>query len=216
MRDVPPWPLFYLQDSTQIEKSPDETAVSARCLISQSAAGGWRRPLPLTQHLSPLRTEHLSFLFVLSYYYYQGNFQLSSLTRQAAAATRQPVGVSHHFSDWGWSGRAGGGGGGIPRQTGFISCPVLVSQPLCEVCFYLAAHLFLFSFFLPQRTASVKLPQLRREGDAHRSGRERTGFTCQRAGPESNTMVIHESVHQTSPVISVPATKRQLTNLLLV
>lgn len=202
MKDVPPWPLFYLQDSTQIEKSPDETPVSARCLISQSAAGGWRRPLPLTQHLSTLRTEHLSFLFVLSYYYYQGNFQLSSLTRRQRRRPGSQSGFHTTFLTGGGVGGLGGGGGGIPRQTRFISCPVLVSQPLCEVCFYLAAHLFLFSFFLPQRTASVKLPQLRREGDAHRSGRERTGFTCQRAGPESNTIVIHESVHQTSPVIS--------------
>lgn len=141
MRDVPPQLLFYLQDSTQIEKSPDETAVSARCLISQSVAGGWRRPLPLTQHLSPRRSERLSFLFVLSYYYYQGNFQLSTSARQ------QPVGVSRHFSDWGRSGRGRGRGRGNPRQTPSISCPVLVSQPLCEVCFYLAVHLFPFFFF---------------------------------------------------------------------
>lgn len=180
--------------------------------------GGWRLAAPPPFDSASFTSAHrasvlpvCSLLLLLS-----GKLSAQLVDTPAAAATRQPVGVSHHFSDWGWSGRAGGGGGGIPRQTRFISCPVLVSQPLCEVCFYLAAHLFLFSFFLPQRTASVKLPQLRREGDAHRSGRERTGFTCQRAGPESNTMLIHESVHQTSPVISVPATKRQLTNLLLV
>lgn len=34
-------------------------------------------PPPLTQHLSPLRTERLSFLFALSYYYYQGNFEVA-------------------------------------------------------------------------------------------------------------------------------------------
>lgn len=166
MRDVPPQPLFYLQDCTQIEKSPDETAVSARCLLSQSVAGGWPRSLPLTQHLSPLRSQHLSFLFVLSYYYYQGNFRLSLSPRQ------QPVGVSRNFSDRGRSGR--GRGRGIPRQTRSISCPVLVSRPPNEVCFYLAVHLFLSSSFHPQQTASVKLlPQSRRHnGDTHRSGQD--------------------------------------------
>lgn len=142
---------IYLQDSTQIEKSPDDTAVSARCLFSQSVAGGWRRPLPLTQHLSPLRSEHLSFLFVLSYYYYQGNFRLSSSTRQ------QPFGVSRHFSDWGWSGRRSGQERGDPTS---ISCPVLVSRTQSEVCFfYLVVNVFLSSFSIYSKEESEKRPK---------------------------------------------------------
>lgn len=146
MKDVPPQPLFYLQDSTQIEKSPDETTVSARCLISQSVAGGWRRPLPLTQHLSPLRSEHLSFLFVLSYYYYQGNFQLSSSTRQ------QPAGVSRHFSDCGWSGRGRGRGRGDPTSDSIyqLSC---FSQ-LATYWGLFSSRSAPFSFFFFPSTAS--------------------------------------------------------------
>lgn len=147
MRDAPPRPVFYLQDSTQIEKSPDETAVSARCLISQSAAGGWRRPLPLTQHLSPLRTEHLSFLFVLSYYYSQGNFELSSLPRRQRRRPGSQSGFHTTFLTGGGVGGQGGVGGGSPRQTRLISCALLVSP------------LFLsrsapFSFFFFPSTAS--------------------------------------------------------------
>lgn len=80
--------------------------------------GGWRRPLPLTQHLSPLRTEHLSFLFVLSYYYYQGNFQLSSLTRRQRRRPGSQSGFHTTFLTGGGVGGQGEGEGGSHVRLG--------------------------------------------------------------------------------------------------
>lgn len=57
------------------------------------------------------------------------------------------LGFHATFLTGGGVGEVGDGGGGIPRQSRSISCPGLVSRPLCEVCFYLAVHLFPFFFF---------------------------------------------------------------------
>lgn len=198
MRDVPSQPLFYLQDSTQIEKSPDETAVSARCLISQSVAGGWRRPLPLTQHLSPLRSERLSFLFVLSYYYYQGNFQLSTSTRQ------QPVGVSRHFSDWGRSGRGRGRGRGEPTSDFIYQLSHFSQSATLRGLFLSRSAPFSFLLF------SIHSKWLRRNSSHSREAPKGTPTTqgetrpstCQRV-----TTLIHKSVHQISLFISVCVTQ---------
>lgn len=204
MQDVPPWPLFYLQDSTQIEKSPDETAVSARCLISQSAAGGWRRPLPLTQHLSPLCTEHLSFLFVLSYYYYQGNFQLSSLTRRQRRRPGSQSGFHTTFLTGGGVGGLGWRGRGDPTSDLVYQLSCFSQSAALQGLFLSRSAPFSFFFFPSTANGFGETPTTeKRRGRPPLGARE--DFTCQRAGPESNTMVIHESVHQTSPVISLPS-----------
>lgn len=46
-------------------------------------------------------TLRLSFLFVLSYYYYQGNFSSHPLTQRVPLPQHHDAGVSQHFSDRG-------------------------------------------------------------------------------------------------------------------
>lgn len=74
----------------------------------------WLRPLPLTQHLSPLHTERLSFLFALSYYYYQGNFEVARWHSEFHCLSMMAAGFHSTFlTGGGDTPTAPAGGGGI-------------------------------------------------------------------------------------------------------
>lgn len=61
-------------------------------------------------------TLHRSFLFVRSYYYYQGNFSSHTLTQRVPLPQQDGVGVSRHFSDRGRTSPSSSGGGGISHR----------------------------------------------------------------------------------------------------
>lgn len=63
-------------------------------------------------------TLRLSFLFVLSYYYYQGNFSSHPLTQRVPLPQHHGAGVSQHFSDRGRTTPTASGGGGISHGSG--------------------------------------------------------------------------------------------------
>lgn len=59
---------------------------------------------------------HRSFLFVQSYYYYQGNFSSHPLTQRVPLPQHHDAGVSRQFSDRGRTSPSSSGGGGISHM----------------------------------------------------------------------------------------------------
>lgn len=158
---------------------------------------GWRLAAPPPFDSASFNSAHrasvlpvCSLLLLLS-----GKLSAQLVDTPAAAATRQPVGVSHHFSDWGWSGRAGRRGRGDPTSDSVYQLSCFSQSAALRGLFLSRSAPFSFFFFPSTANGFGETPTAEKRRGRPPLGARENGLHL----PESRAWKQHHSNPWVSP-----------------